>query len=101
MSAQKDLVAKRADTGGCDVLANRTSTERAIALLWAEALQRDTEIGPDANFFEAGGDSLAMMMVLFRVKEELGVELPPATLMESSSLREFCELIDANLQGGP
>jgi hypothetical protein len=36
-----------------------------------------------------------MMIILFRVKEELGVDLPPGALMEAPSFGAFCGLVDA------
>jgi len=51
------------------------------------------------NFFDLGGDSMMMMMVLFRVGEELGVELPQGVLVEVPCLKEFCELIDQHRRG--
>jgi acyl carrier protein len=71
----------------------QTETEKKVSLLWAEILQRPVASSGD-NFFELGGDSMMMMMVLFRVGEELGVELPQGVLVETPSLGQFCELID-------
>ena len=64
-----------------------------VSLIWAEVLQRDGAVSLDESFFEAGGDSLAMMMLLFRIKEELAIELAPAALMEAPTLRRFCQMI--------
>lgn len=70
-----------------------TPTEQVVAPIWAELLQQAT-VAPNDNFFELGGDSIMMMMVLFRVSDELQVELPPGVLMESPTLTQFCRLID-------
>ena len=71
----------------------RTETEKQVALLWAEILQRPVASAAD-NFFELGGDSMMMMMVLFRIGEELGIELPHGVLVDTPHLGEFCQLID-------
>ena len=71
----------------------QTETEKQVALLWAEILQRPVASAAD-NFFELGGDSMMMMMVLFRVGEELGVELPQGVLVDTPHLGEFCRMID-------
>jgi|GEM_PF-2911848 len=72
-----------------------TQTESVIYVIWSEVLQLD-EINPEDNFFELGGDSLMSMIVLFRVKSELNVELQPSAIYKSPTLREFSELIDSN-----
>ncbi len=79
------------DTASAAIL---TPSERKIAGLWAEFLAPSAPLKPTDNFFSLGGDSLAMTMVLFRIKEELGVDLPPATLLESPELRAFCTQVD-------
>lgn len=67
---------------------------RQVGTIWAEALQREGEIGSQENFFDLGGDSLAMMIVVFRVNEEFGIELPEGVLLEAPSLESFCMAID-------
>ena len=71
----------------------QTETEKQVALLWTEILQRPVASAAD-NFFELGGDSMMMMMVLFRVGEVLGIELPQGVLVDTPHLGEFCQLID-------
>lgn len=71
-----------------------TPSERRIAALWTEFLAPPAPLKPTDNFFSLGGDSLAMTMVLFRIKEELGVDLPPAALLEAPELRAFCTQVD-------
>jgi len=72
-----------------------TQTENVIYAIWSEVLQID-EINPDDNFFELGGDSLMAMIVLFRVHDELGVELQPNEIYKFPTLRNFSQLIDSN-----
>jgi aryl carrier-like protein len=71
--------------------------QRVVGLIWEEVLQRAGHSSADENFFEAGGDSLAMMMLLFRVKEALGPELMPTALMESPTLGQFWRLVEARV----
>jgi len=70
-----------------------TATELVVSAIWADILQC-SEISPTDNFLELGGDSMLMMMALFRVGEELGLELPPSMLLESPTLEEFCRTVD-------
>jgi acyl carrier protein len=74
-----------------------TETERIVSGIWSEVLQQD-KINPEDNFFELGGDSLMTMMVLFRVNDDLHVELPPGAIMEAPTLREFCKMIDNQMK---
>jgi len=78
--------------------ADSTPTEREVAALWCEVLHSPS-VTPTDNFFALGGDSLAVMMVLFKVHEVLGVELPPGSLLESPCLRDFCMLVDSSRAG--
>ena len=72
-----------------------TPAEQAIAALWCEVLVSNAPVQPTDNFFALGGDSLAMTMVLFRIKEELGLELPPGALLEAPDLRSFCAVVES------
>lgn len=74
-----------------------TPTEREIAALWREVLQTEATVTSTDNFFSLGGDSLAMTMVLFRVQEVFGIELPTAALLETPELGSFCNLVDSAL----
>ena len=53
-----------------------------LLALWAEILGGQ-DISPDSDFFELGGDSIQMMTMLFRVSQDLGVELSPGTVFEA------------------
>jgi hypothetical protein len=72
-------------------------TELAVSRIWSEVLQIPC-VKPEDNFFTLGGDSLLMMIVLFRITESLSVDLPPGVLLESPTLTQFCELIDTARQ---
>lgn len=79
------------------IYAALTHTEREIAALWREILQIDATVTSTDNFFSLGGDSLAMTMVLFRVQEVFGIELPTAALLETPELGSFSNLVDSAL----
>jgi acyl carrier protein len=76
-------------------------TERTVAALWTEVLQTSALPDSTANFFELGGDSIAMVMLEFRIKEELSVELPAGTVLGAPTLRELSAVIDAARDGSP
>lgn len=62
-----------------------TTAEQTLAAIWNDVLQRSGEIGPDERFFALGGDSVAMMMMLFRVEQALHVEISPEQVFEDDS----------------
>lgn len=72
-----------------------STLETQVARIWADALERTDVIGPEDSFFDLGGDSLSMMIVLFQIGEQLGVELSQATFLDAPSLRQFCVLVES------
>ena len=77
-----------------------TPTERALAALWEELLACD-RVGADDDLFELGGHSLLAMRIAARVRDELGVGLPPEDLFERSTVAALAERIDELAAGGP
>jgi acyl carrier protein len=71
--------------------------ETTVADLWREVLGYAGPIQPCDNFFALGGDSLAMMLFLFRAQEIFGVELPPAAMLEGPELLSVCGSLTAAL----
>lgn len=49
--------------------------------LWAEILGTEA-VSASSDFFELGGNSLHMMTMLFRISQDLGVELSPGVVFE-------------------
>lgn len=72
-----------------------SETERAVAELWKEVLIGTETLTATDNFFALGGDSMAMVTVLFRIQEEFSVELSPAAIFNAPSLGELAALVDA------
>jgi acyl carrier protein len=62
--------------------------ERLMLEIWQSEIACDA-VGPDDDFFALGGDSLAAVRIMMRVKETFGVELPISRLLETPILREF------------
>jgi acyl carrier protein len=75
-----------------------TATEQVVATLWTEVLQTSEPIQPADNFFALGGDSNAMVTVLFRLNAALRAELPTEVMLNAPSLREFAALVDRKSQ---
>lgn len=56
---------------------SRNEAERKLAALWRDLLGSEAA-GPDANFFEAGGQSLLATGLAGRIRRTFGVEVSPA-----------------------
>ena len=70
--------------------APRNALEQALALIWQEVLGLES-VGIDDNFFELGGDSLQVLKVISRVRNqpELGLSLKLRDLMQKPCIAEL------------
>jgi amino acid adenylation domain-containing protein len=68
-------------------VAPRTPVEEAVARAWAEALGTQ-RVGVYDDFFDLGGHSLRAIQIATRLRRELGVELPVATLLRAGTVAE-------------
>src|SRR5271165_5054203 len=71
----------------------RSSSEDALANIWAEVL-RLPRVETDANFFDLGGDSLKAMEVIGRVSEVLHVDLPLIAFFEDPTVTHLAAVVD-------
>lgn len=53
------------------------------------------ELGPEEDFFEAGGDSVASEAVLMRIEEATGLSLPGWTLLDHPTAGRLAAFLDA------
>lgn len=67
--------------------------ESVVADLWREVLGHVGPVRPTDNFFALGGDSLTMMLFLFRAQETFGVEVPPAVVLDAPELHCVCRAL--------
>ena len=82
------------DTGMAD-------TEARLAAIWRELLRRPAVAAGD-NFFDLGGHSLLVVLMIVRVREAFGVELPIEDVYSAGlTLGELARKIDAYQLGGP
>jgi FkbH-like protein len=77
----------RQENGGREFIPPRSHPEHQIAEIWAEVLGL-TNVGLRDNFFEIGGDSLAMVRVILRVNELTGFELPIRAFFEAPTIEQ-------------
>ncbi|MBT2227580.1 non-ribosomal peptide synthetase [Nonomuraea sp. NEAU-A123] len=74
----------------------KTGTERRLAAIWREVLDRQ-ELGADDDFFELKGHSLMAVRIAAAVIEEFGVEIPVRAVFEHPTVRELAGYIDEEL----
>ncbi|MEB3260244.1 MAG: amino acid adenylation domain-containing protein [Cyanobacteriota bacterium] len=74
-------------------LAPETPTERTLAALWSELLERN-EIGAADDFFALGGHSLIAARLMARLQVLHGVDLPLRTVFDHSSLAALARHIE-------
>jgi amino acid adenylation domain-containing protein len=72
----------------------RTHGEQVLFRLWRELLKRN-DFGIDDDFFAVGGDSLLVMQLSFRIREETGLELTNFDVFAHPTIRGIARLIDA------
>ncbi|WP_433217241.1 amino acid adenylation domain-containing protein [Microtetraspora malaysiensis] len=82
--------------------AGTAATEALIATIWREVLERDG-FGPDDNFFDIGGNSLAIAAVHARLRTWLGRDLRMVDLFRHPNIRTLAAHLDAQADdtGGP
>ncbi len=76
----------------------RTDTERALAAIWCDVLGL-ASVGVHASFFELGGHSLRALRVVLKVRDELGFNLPVASMLQASTIARLAALIDQGRAG--
>jgi amino acid adenylation domain-containing protein/non-ribosomal peptide synthase protein (TIGR01720 family) len=72
----------------------QTETERAIAAIWQDVLGA-AAVGRDDNFFALGGHSLLATRVVARIKTQMQLSVPLATLFQHNTLARFATAVDA------
>lgn len=78
----------------------QTTTQVAVADIWAEALHVDARTIRLHDSFEShGGRSLSVFLVLTRLHERFGVELSAAVMFEDPTVFRLAQQVDALLVG--
>lgn len=77
----------------------RGDTEACLAVIWSDLLER-ASISRHDNFFDLGGHSLLAVLLLVRIKEAFGVDLPIDDVYTASmTLAGMAAAIDARVMG--
>ncbi len=72
----------------------KTATEKALAELWKNVLGVE-QIDRSDSFFDIGGDSLSIVMVMARIPQQFQVEIMLEDVYKNPQLKSFAALIDA------
>ncbi|MCP4153967.1 MAG: non-ribosomal peptide synthetase, partial [bacterium] len=70
---------------GEEYIAPRGVREKTIAAIWKELLELE-DVGVETNFFESGGNSLNVVQLADRLKEEFNVDVPAVKLFQHTTI---------------
>jgi amino acid adenylation domain-containing protein len=76
-----------------DFVGPQTDTEKALAAIWTELLNV-RNIGINDDFFDLGGQSLAAIKAVSRIRDVFGVDLSLRNLFERPTVAGLAEAID-------
>lgn len=94
--ARRPAQRRRPPDGGGDPVG---PTEALVVEVWARVLELD-RVDPRDNFFELGGHSLLAAMIVARVGEALGRDVPLRWLFEHPTARALARRVSAALREG-
>jgi thioesterase domain-containing protein len=86
--------------GGRDPVPPRDPIEARLALLFEETLGVDI-VGVHDDFFELGGHSLLTLRLTMRIRQELGRDLPVATVLASPTVAGLAAVLRRPGDGAP
>lgn len=89
------------ESDAAEFVAPETEAQAALARMWQDVLRQPTAISMRANFFDLGGNSLAAMRLLSRVRQEFDMVVPPAALFSCVSLEDFCRVVERGGERAP
>jgi amino acid adenylation domain-containing protein len=75
-------------------VAPSTTIEREMARIWEELLQRE-RVGVHESFFDLGGHSLLAVMLVSRVRKELGMDLPLTRVLQKPTIALLAASLDS------
>lgn len=67
--------------------------------IWRDVLEFDGEIKDNDDFFELGGSSLLIAMLVEQIEEKLGVEIEIDEVYEYGDFKEFREYVEQRVAG--
>lgn len=79
---------------GARLVAPRTPTEEAVAIIWSTVLGLD-EVGMSDDLFESGGDSLRAAQIAASVQEAFGTPIPLGSLLAEPTVAALARYLEA------
>ena len=73
-----------------------TDTDPVLSALWCEVLGVDA-VGPEDDFFDQGGHSLAALRLSARIRDALGLELELDSFFDESTFGGLCRVVRERL----
>ncbi|MGQ4807000.1 D-alanine--D-alanyl carrier protein ligase [Candidatus Entotheonellaceae bacterium PAL068K] len=73
-------------------VAPRTSTEKALATIWADVLGLD-RVGVHGNFFDLGGHSLLAVQLLALIEQQFATRLPLTMLFQHATIEQLASVL--------
>ncbi len=68
-----------------------TRDQRLVADAVRDVLKLTEDLGPDADFFRIGGNSLAAVRVAMRLSQETGTRVPPQVVFRGRTVGAIAE----------
>jgi acyl-coenzyme A synthetase/AMP-(fatty) acid ligase/acyl carrier protein len=78
---------------GAPAVSPRTPSELSLIDIWKDVLDLD-EIGVEDSFIELGGDSLKVMRMINRVRQEFGIEVPIGEFFAAPRIATLAERLE-------
>jgi non-ribosomal peptide synthetase component F len=76
-----------------------TATEAILLSIWREVLNQPA-LGPDDNFFDAGGDSISSIQIVTRARQR-GLALEPRQVFEMQTIAELARIARQDTDNDP
>jgi amino acid adenylation domain-containing protein len=97
---RKALPSPSARSGAEPPVPPRNEYERRLVDIWKELLKKD-DIGIKDDFFALGGHSLLAVMLITRIKNELGVDLRLTRVLEKPTIESLAQCIEQDSDAPP
>lgn len=82
------------------MFAERTQIDSVVATIWREVLGA-AQVEAGDNFLDLGGNSLRAGEIAWRVREEVGVDLPIDVVLDTNTLADYVTAVTAALASRP
>ncbi|MED2792130.1 thioesterase domain-containing protein, partial [Bacillus wiedmannii] len=84
--------------GHVEYVAPRNETEEQLAHLWQEILSLNREVGIHENFFDLGGDSLKLIILLNSIRNQFSIKFNYEMISGTSTIADLAIVISEQLK---